>query len=435
MSNDYIKISQKFRPLFKLLNNDWHPEIDTVIITGGRYSLKSYSVSILSLIALVEYEWNILYTRFTNSTIVDSVKPEVSDKIELLGYTSIVKDTDSHIEHEGNRISFKGIKPGQKSQTANLKSLSGFNCFVNDEAEELPDYKTFKKIFYSIRSTDKRNLTILILNPTVKSHWIFEEFFEKKKLEGGENCIVDNVMYIHTSYLDCDFNMMPKNILADYEKMKVEDEKEYDNIVIGGWLDNPEGVLLPKSKLNFNEIVNIESQYNFAICDPADKGGDKMAAIFCSVLVYDRKICVFVIDVIHNTLGIEVNNEYIIERLTKYCIEDVYCESNGVGLAAVILLKRTIQTLKLSTKLHPFPSTENKEVRILSNYEFVRDNFIFDKLYKNNDFYHTFVQDLSGYIIDGKNDHKKDAIDVCCMASALIKAKYKSILYGLNGRN
>ena len=34
-----------------------------------------------------------------------------------------------------------------------------------DEAEEIPDYETFKKVFYSIRSEQKRNLTILILVP------------------------------------------------------------------------------------------------------------------------------------------------------------------------------------------------------------------------------------------------------------------------------
>jgi PBSX family phage terminase large subunit len=216
--NNDLKISKRFQPLFEILTGQ-HPEVDTVIITGGRYSLKSYTASILAVSALVWYQWNILYTRFTNSNIVDSIKPEVSDKITLLGLDGIVTDTQTHIEHKGNRIAFKGIKPGAKMQTANLKSLSGFNCFINDEAEELPDYKTFKKIFYSIRDTEKRNLSILILNPTTKDHWIFHEFFEKKGLEGGDNCIKDNVMYIHTSYLDSTLSMMPANILKDYERM------------------------------------------------------------------------------------------------------------------------------------------------------------------------------------------------------------------------
>ena len=193
-----LEISGKFRPLFRLLDMDYKSDVDTVIMTGGRYSLKSSTVSIFSLLAMVQYKWNVLYTRYTNMSITDSVKPEVSDKIEALGYQDIISDTQNHIECNGNRIAFKGIKTGSSVQTANLKSLSGFNCFIVDEAEEIPDYETFKKVFYSIRSETKRNLTILILNPTVKDHWIFREFFEKKGLEGGENTVRDNVRYIHT---------------------------------------------------------------------------------------------------------------------------------------------------------------------------------------------------------------------------------------------
>ena len=194
MNVDEITIKPKFDPLIDLLNAELYPDVDTVIMTGGRYSLKSYSVAIFALLALFNEQWNVLYTRYTNMSIVDSVKPEVSDKIELLGIDRWVKDTQNHIECNGNRISFKGIKTGSSVQTANLKSLSGFNCFIVDEAEEIPDFDTFKKVFYSIRSETKRNLTILILNPTVKDHWIFKEFFEKKGLEGGENTIIENIL-------------------------------------------------------------------------------------------------------------------------------------------------------------------------------------------------------------------------------------------------
>ena len=136
-----IKFSKKYRPLFKILAGQ-NPEVDTVIITGGRGSAKSFVISVFSLIALVQYKWNVLYTRFTNVSIIDSIKPEVDDKIELLSFENYVNSTNTHIESQGNRIAFKGIKTGSKQQTANLKSLFGFNCFVVDEAEELPDYET-----------------------------------------------------------------------------------------------------------------------------------------------------------------------------------------------------------------------------------------------------------------------------------------------------
>ena len=72
-----LEISWKFKPLFRLLNKDYNSDVDTVIMTGGRYSLKSSTVSIFSLLAMVQYKWNVLYTRYTNMSITDSVKPEV----------------------------------------------------------------------------------------------------------------------------------------------------------------------------------------------------------------------------------------------------------------------------------------------------------------------------------------------------------------------
>jgi len=425
-----VEISKKFKPLFQLLDNNWHPEIDTVIITGGRYSLKSYTVSIFSLISLVQYSWNVLYTRFTNMSIVDSIKPEVSDKIELLNLGESVIDTQNQIEYKGNRISFKGVKTGSQQQTANLKSLSGFNLFVNDEAEELPDYKTFKKIFYSIRSTEKRNLTILILNPTTKQHWIFQEFLEKKGLQGGENCIVDNVMYIHSSYLDCDLTKMPNNILRDYQRLLIDNPIDYNNIVLGGWIQEPEGLLIPFSKLNWTNKIDIPPEnivMKFAIGDPADTGGDKFSMPFITVAIIDDNFAVYVTDCIHSTMGIEANTERVLDKIENHGTEFVMYESNGVGLAAVLLIAKQLSKHR---KLVPFNSLINKEVRIYSHFEFVQKYFIFDKsLYDTNPEYKSFVNDLTSYSKEADNKHKKDAMDVCCSAANVLKIKYAKYLY------
>jgi len=430
MDNE-IDICYKFQPLFDLLDVNKYPEVDTVIMTGGRYSLKSYTVSIFSLIALVEYGWNVLYTRYTSMSIIDSVKPEVTDKIELLNYQNKVVDNAIHVLTSQGRIAFKGIKSGSKEQTANLKSLSGFNCFVVDESEELPDYKTFKKIFYSIRSTTKRNLTILILNPTTKEHWIFEEFFNKKGLEGGENTVIDNVMYIHTSYLDSDTSLMPQNILKDYQRLEIDNPNEYENIVKGGWIQEPEGVLLPKSKLKFKDLSTLPADaihFRFSVGDPADTGGDRYSMPFIDVLEHEGQLACYVRDVIHSTAGIEANTSRILDKCNDNNTEQIFIESNGVGLAAVLLIKKQLGEHR---RLSAFPSTLNKEVRILSHYEFVQKYFIFDQVkYDTVPEYREFVNDLTRYTKEGDNKHKKDAIDVLCSAAAIIKIKYAKVLYG-----
>ncbi len=235
-----IVFSSKYYPLFELLQGK-HPEVDTVLLTGGRGSAKTFLTSVFSLTSLIDYNWDVLYTRFTNVSIVDSIKPEVDDKVELLGFENKAIVTNTHIQNfNGNRIAFKGIKTGSKQQTANLKSLSGFNCFIVDEAEELPDYETYEKVFLSIRSAEKRNLTILILNPTSIHHWIYREFYNDRGVEGGSNLIKDNILYIHTSYLDVPREYLANNIVAYYERLKESDEKKYNEIVLGAWTEATE---------------------------------------------------------------------------------------------------------------------------------------------------------------------------------------------------
>ena len=428
-----IPIHRKYKGLFQLFNPEYHPEVDTVIVTGGRSSGKSYSVAIHSVVALTSYKWSVLYTRYTNMSIEDSVKPEVSDKVELLGYQSMVKDTQTHIECGNDRIAFKGIKTGSGVQTASLKSLQGFNCFVVDEAEELPDYKTFKKVFYSIRSSVKRNLTILILNPTSKQHWIYEEFFEKRGIEGGFNGVHENVMYIHTSYLDVDPKFIPDNIRKDYERLKQSNPDEYENIVMGGWVENPEGILLPRTALQFDDLSKLDPStclYRFAVGDPADQGGDKFSTVFIHLSDSGAGVKCYVRKVLHNTYGIMQNTPRIVQNCSDLMIDEVFIESNGVGTAAVVDLKHTLRQGG-GTKLTPFPSTEQKEVRILSNFEFIRDYFVFDINYKDDPEYRAFIADLTGYVAgdDRQNKHKKDAIDVLSTAAQIVKIKFSKNIY------
>ena len=189
------------------------------------------------------------------------------------------------------------------------------------------------------------------------------------------------------------------------------------------------GLLLPLSSLKLADtsIINYDNAiWRLAVGDPADRGGDKYAVPFIYVCVMNGEMICVVKDVICNKDGVEVNSERIKEKCGKLMIEEVYIESNGVGLAAVLQLKRILTS---NTSLRAFPSTEEKEVRILSNYEFIRDYFVFDENYKSKEEYNTFMNDLTGYMKDGDNNHKKDAIDVLSTAAKLIKVKFAKYLY------
>jgi len=399
-----VSISHKYEDLFKLLDDKELAEVDTVVLTGGRASGKSYSVSILSTLALVSYGWRTLYSRFTNTSIGDSIKEEVDNKIELFGYENLVEDSQYSIKAKTGsaKIAFKGIKTGSKGQTANLKSLSGFNCFIVDEAEEIPSFETFKKVYFSIRSVDRRNISILILNPVTKRHWIFKVFFKARQVPEGFCGVKGNVLYIHTSYLDVDPRYIPENIRKEYERMKIEDPAEYKSIVLGGWKNEAEGVIFKDSDLKRFKLEDIKDAENvvgnIAFIDVADTGSDFHAVPVGRIIGND----IFIIDVLFTPLGTDVNVDLSAEILNRHAPEFVRIESNFGGGMYRQLLSPKVNDV---TTLLPIRATANKHSRIIQLSGFIKKHVHFRDDYEIGSDYDKFIDNMLEYTADGKAEH------------------------------
>lgn len=249
-----LELSEKYEPLFKRAYEE--NEVDTFILTGGRFSAKSFTTSIAAGIFLKDFDYKILYTRYTMTAAKDSIIPEFLGGLEALNIAHEFNVNIDRITHSsGGEVVFKGMKTSSGNQTAALKSLKGFNCLIVDEAEEMPSQKDFEKIQLSIRHPSKPNISILILNPSTKEHWIYKKYFEERGINGGFNGVKDNVCYIHTSYLDC-FEHVPKNILLEFDRMKEVRPTEYENVVLGGWLQRAEGVIFENwQKGNFDKSL------------------------------------------------------------------------------------------------------------------------------------------------------------------------------------
>lgn len=225
------------------------------IITGGRGSGKSYSINLLLLLLTYESGHTILFTRYTLTSAHVSIIPEFIDKIDVLD-----KHSDFHITKDeiinlktGSKILFKGIKTSSGTQTANLKSLAGVTTWILDEAEELTDEDVFDKIDYSIRSKDKQNRVILILNPATKEHFIYQKFFESKGVEAGSNVIKGDTTYIHTTYLDNEENLS-ESFLNQIQTIKERRPDKYKHTILGGWLEKAEGVIFTNWRIGeFNK--------------------------------------------------------------------------------------------------------------------------------------------------------------------------------------
>jgi phage terminase large subunit len=173
-----------------------------------------------------------------------SIIPEFKEKIELLKLEDLFSISKSEIKNKNSNseIFFKGLKTSSGDQTANLKSLQGVTTWVLDEAEELVDESTFDKINLSIRSNDKQNRIILILNPATKEHWIYRKFFEQEGIKEGFNGTKGNTTYIHTTYED-NIKNLGVSFLQEVEKIKIHNPDKYNHVILGGWLEKAEGVV------------------------------------------------------------------------------------------------------------------------------------------------------------------------------------------------
>lgn len=215
------------------------------VVTGGRGSGKSYSLNLFLLLLTYEVGHVILFTRYTLTSAHVSIIPEFIDKIDtanLRGDFHITKDEIINLK-TGSKILFKGIKTSSGTQTANLKSLAGVTTWVLDEAEELQDEEIFDKIDFSIRVKGMQNRVILILNPSTKEHFIYKRFFESKGVAGATNLVTNDVTYIHTTYLD-NYENLSDSYLKRIEDIKENNPKKYKHVILGGWLDKAEGVVI-----------------------------------------------------------------------------------------------------------------------------------------------------------------------------------------------
>jgi phage terminase large subunit len=214
------------------------------VVTGGRGSGKSFEVGRFITLLSFEQGHKILFTRQTMTSAHLSIIPEFKEKIELLKLEDMFSISKSEIKNKQSQseIFFKGLKTSSGDQTANLKSLQGVTTWILDESEELTDEDTFDKINLSIRSNDKQNRVILILNPATKEHWIYKKFFEQEGIKEGFNGTKGNTTYIHTTYED-NIKNLGVSFLQEIEKIKIHNPDKYQHVILGGWLDKADGVV------------------------------------------------------------------------------------------------------------------------------------------------------------------------------------------------
>jgi phage terminase large subunit len=122
-----MQILSNYKDLFRI-----EPLTRYYLVTGGRGSGKSFSISLFLLNLTYESGHVILFTRWTMVSAFISIIPEFIEKIELLNKEEDFEITQNQIVNKltGSKILFKGIRTSQGTATANLKSISGVTTWV-----------------------------------------------------------------------------------------------------------------------------------------------------------------------------------------------------------------------------------------------------------------------------------------------------------------
>lgn len=396
-----VKINKKFKPLFNIQKG-----VRYFIITGGRFSSKSYTVSTAVCMHVNNEDRKALYTRYTLTSAKDSIIPEFNEKIEVLGLEKYYESKiDRIIGQENREVVFKGLKTSSGNQTAKLKSLKGFSIFVLDEAEEENDEISFDKINLSIREKNVQNIVILILNPTTKEHWIYKRFFESKGIKGGYNGIKDNVCYIHTTYKDV-IEHVPEDYIKEIELLEKNNPKKYDHIIMGGWLDAAEGVIY--ENWEYGEFDN-SLPYGYGM----DFGFFPDPDVVVKVAIDNKRKIIYCKSVI------ELNNAGV-DKLADEIINKVNIEKTIIADSAE---PRLIYDLRDKGILNIKPVNKGSGsilagIKIMQDYKLIIDNDSIDIGKELNNY--VWSDKKNGVPIDAYN-HRIDALRYYC--STFIKKK------------
>lgn len=235
-----IRINAAFQPLV-----EWTFPGRYLVLTGGRGSGKSFAKAAGVAILCRQPGYRVLFTRYTLASAEDSIIPEVQAQLQRLGLAGEYVTRGANLTHRqsGSDILFRGIRTSAGNQTAKLKSLSGVNVWVLDEAEECEDEDEFETIDLSIRDSRRPCKVVLGLNPPHVGHWLYRRHWQPYGLpDDYTGTAPDGWQHIHTDYRSNRRNLPPE-MIQGAEGMRVNDPVRYRHVWLGHWAREAEGAL------------------------------------------------------------------------------------------------------------------------------------------------------------------------------------------------
>ena len=170
-------------------------------------------------------------------------------------------------------------------------------------------------------------------------------------------------------------------------------------------------MLFPPESLQYFEMKDIEGRKPdgiIAVADIADTGSD----YYCLLVgfLFDGEI--YVVDAIFTQAQIEVTEPLTLGVIERWHVQKAQFESNFGGRAYAKSIREKCSNPY--TSIEAVPSSTNKQTRILTASGAVKGHMHFLSSPPIDSDYEKFMNQLTGYLLQGKNEHD-DAADTATM--------------------
>lgn len=239
-----INLKKKFEPLFKPSE-----DIRYVFLYGGRAGAKSFTSSLWLALRLIQAKnQNLVYCRQYMTNVETSIIPEFLDKISILGINGRLKILKDKIKDTvtGNCLFFKGLEKAEGTAEAGLKGIPRLSTILIDEMQEVKE-ADFDRLCGTLRDKGISLKIVCALNPTSTTSFIYKRFFADLPTEEFSG-IVDNRLYIYTSYEDCT-EYLSQQYLDEINNLKEKDYLKWLNQYKGHWASNLQNALFKQEHL------------------------------------------------------------------------------------------------------------------------------------------------------------------------------------------
>jgi len=187
------------------------------------------------------------------------------------------------------------------------------------------------------------------------------------------------------------------------------------------------GLLFPIDSLKKVRPMDVsKAEASFLFVDPANKGGDYFAAIFC--YMFGKHI--YVDKVLCNQDGADVNDALLLDWIVTHKTQEVEYEGVFHWIQNAKALREKVHEKFEDCNYRIVNPTTNKQTRILAQSMFIKNNFLFRDDYELDKQYKKFMLLMTTYLKDqrGINAAKHDdPPDVCAAGAANISKNYSHL--------